>query len=113
MSVGRNFKFYMVSLAAVVVSGTAAFADEQSPVVQPAVISQASVTPAVQANLVVAGLEQDGLHQDSRWPLFANCINNTGSPDEFTACLRTAFLADSTGTELALLHSTKVAALGR
>lgn len=113
MSVGRSIKICMVSFAAVVATMTAAFADDQSPVAQPAVISQASAAPADQGNLVVASLEQDGLHQDSRWPLFANCINNTASPDEFTACLRNAFLADSTGTELALLHPTKVAELAR
>ena len=45
----------------------------------------------------------DGLHADPRWPNFANCINNTGSRAQFEACLRSAFMKDSTGTEASLL----------
>lgn len=72
---------------------------------QLAALSNMSSAPAQSQSQIAAapGLGQDGLHADRRWPQFANCVNNTVSRQEFVSCLRTAYLSDGTGTELALL----------
>ena len=113
MSGGCNFKSSMIALSATFAIATGASAESQSQPA-PAVFGQPAVSQAAPSSqIVIASLEQDGLHQDARWPLFSNCVNNTASQDEFLTCLRSAFMTDSTGTELALLHPTKVAGLPR
>ena len=97
MSVGRFLKYSFVAAAAVLGATTSVYAADPA-VQQPVAFEQ----PDTQ--LASAVQPQDGLHKDKRWPKFAECINNTGTQDEFVSCLRTAFLADGTGTQVALLQ---------
>jgi hypothetical protein len=63
-------------------------------------LAAVSTAPIGQAKAPVA----DPLHADTRWPLFANCINNTATPDAFQACLQMAFLGTGPNDQvLALL----------
>jgi hypothetical protein len=71
---------------------------DQPPVVQLGLEASApaSVAPTQLASVEVvppaaAPAVKDPLHADPRWPLFANCINNTATPDDFNACLQMAF----------------------
>jgi len=70
--------------------------------------AQVDVKPAVDTSTPVANTQiaaittaapvgdtvktTDPLHADARWPLFANCINNTATPDAFQGCLQMAFM---------------------
>jgi hypothetical protein len=81
----------------------------QQAVVQPEANAPASITPTRLASVEVVPpaatpAVKDPLHADPHWPLFANCINNTATPDEFNACLQMAFTGvGPTGQVLALL----------
>lgn len=106
MSVGHNVKFLVVALSVTFGAATGAYS-EDAVKAQPAAFSQAAApeaAPAAKLADAVAVPSNDGLHSDKRWPQMADCINNTASQDQFVSCLRTAFLADGTGAEVALLQ---------
>jgi len=68
--------------------------------VPPGITSHATQVAGITPMQTVAVFD---LHADPRWPLMANCVNNTATPAAFQSCLRSAFLSDATGQTAALL----------
>ena len=119
MTIRRHIKGSMIALTVLFATASTVSAENLSASQNPGQIGTETVGVTVDGTVApqdttfrptrVAGISPlrtvavNDLHADPRWPLMANCVNNTATPAAFQSCLQSAFLSDATGQTSALL----------